>query len=1269
MKRFLSLLLATAGILSAGAADIFLAGDSTMADYPASQAPQTGWGQALKRYAKNGVKVCNFARGGRSSKSFRSEGRWDMLLNQVSPGDYVFIQFAHNDAHQGEKNRYRHADPDTEYPENLRGFIRDVRGKKAVPIICTPIVFLSYRDGKISQSEYFGKYSEAARKVAREEKVDLIDLNAWSQTELSRLGAEKAKELYMFVEPGKYPAFPKGRQDTCHLQERGALFYAKGMISLARAQHLKVAECFNDEPAPVKPAAKPNGTGHLVDMNETFYKFATGPAAVAIEDESEEPWELLCLNGGKIPTCSDGMLHIAHKQGELRIISKARVVSGKFKARIRINEAVAPFNAFIGILSVSPWMRGGASFHFNNPNLRANMTIDGKRKSTPPLKKGQWHDLEIGFGPDGITYLLDGKVLYTGPAPEGKNALGAVFVINSRNGGKLDMDIDSVSFTGARAEAARTAEAVRYDVPVPAALAPRPEPPAKPLTIRTGKNSAQVDNRYLSMKFDASGELSLVSLVNRYSGRELLAKPTPFFSVFLNLSRVKTADYRVREIRKEDGKLIFMLSSASTGTDLTVTLTFDANSPEYTAEMKLKNRSGKDMEAAGQWIVQGMQFGKDLAKDGIFYPFESGMAGILDVELNHPYGLTATIQMMSGFDTAEGGSFYGFTTDTSGYSKFMTLIKSSDGRRPAVSYSPIEPKAYYWPVKIFDYRKGTSFGWRNFELPVKNGAETTLVTGRFGVGPSDWRDGIASYRRFSRTFLKKRHIPPRWYQDCFIHLSSHPNSNHHQMTPRTHKGGHFDTVNKRYAYAKAMGHAEKRGVQEIAFWWDYGKDRAFLTTSELGRLNLPGMRGAPCDYTYNVARGGLPALRQEIRDIHAKEGRLTLYTFPEAAADGTEHHRLFGKRYAQMWSPGQYKTSYCEPGKDFILCPFEHEWVDYMSRKFAKIIRETGADGLRLDVMARNYHCYNPAHKHYTGTVASSMPTEKLAGALSLFQDRIQEAAPEASVSTEHAGSDYIMQFTDGWFSQNIVAFADSGRWGPYRRLNAYQLVFTRFTFPESKMWMHSVGFPREGAMMSLFNAVGFCVTRGEGQYTARTLEENADLIAACVDPVPYIPTLHPKVVANYFPAPGNDKVLYGVYNRGKDPVKAEILEVEDVPGMHYVELWADREVAMRKVGGKVRLTAEIDGDTAGNIVRLPRLLEAEILPDGMIRITVGGKDPKYDALELKIAYDKDLFDDDVVVCRPYGGEALLPLRGGYKKLIVKLVDGIYLRDQIVVNK
>lgn len=1264
MKKFLSLL-AGAALLPLTAVDIYLAGDSTMADYPAEHAPQTGWGQALRRYAKEGVKVHNFARGGRSSKSFRNEGRWATLLNQVSPGDYVFIQFAHNDAHQGEKNAYRHSDPETEYPENLRQYIRDVRAKKATPIICTPIVFMSYRDGKITQSDYFAKYSAAARKVAAEEKADLIDLNEWSKNELTRLGAEKAKTYYMWLEAGKYKKFPQGIKDSCHLQENGAHFYVQGMLKLAKAKNLSVVKYFNDTPA-AKPAVKKvNGTSHMVSMNETFYKLGTGTAAVAIEEESETPWDLICLNGAKVPVCSDNMLHIDHTAGELRLMSKAKIVTGTFKVRLRINDAAGAFNAFIGQISVNPWMKHGASFHFNNPNLRATMTLDGRRKSTPPLKKGKWHELEVRFTDDTITYALDGRELFSGAVPAEKGAKSALFVINCRKGGRINLDIDNVQLEGLRASAANTTAEKKYTVPAPAALAPRKAPAAAPLQITAGKNSAAVSNRYFAMKFDCRKDLILTSLVNKFSGKELLAKPSTFYSVFLNQSRFRTADYKVTKISRNGSSLIFNLASASSKTALTIKLDFAADSPEYSAEMVLKNHSGKTLEAAGQWVIQGLQFGKDIAKDGIFYPFESGMAGILDIELNHDYGITATIQMMSGFDTAEGGSFYGYTTDTTGYTKRLTLIKSSNGKAPAVAYSPIPNDSRQWPRKVFDYRKGTSLGWRNFELNAPAGKSTTLVTGKFGVGASDWRDGIASYRKFSKTFLKKRHTPPRWYQDCFIHLSSHPNSNHHQMTPRTHQGGHFDVVNKRYAYAKAMGKAEKRGLQEIAYWWDYGKENAFYTSFELGRKKV----NAACNYEYNTARGGLPALRQEIKDVRAKGGRLVFYTFPEMASEGTDHHRLFGKKYAQMWGPGEYKTSYCRPGRDFVLCPMEHEWVDYLSKKFARIIKETGADGLRLDVMARNYHCYNPEHKHYDGSLFSSMATDKLAGALDLFQNRIAEANPEASVTTEHAGTDWIMQYTDGWFSQNINGFADTGRWGPYRLLNAYQVVFSRFTFPESKVWMHTVGFPREGAMMSLFNAVGFCVTRGEGEFAARTLEENADLISACVDPVPYIPTLHKDVAANYFPAPGNDKVLYGVYNRSKNPVKAEILEVEDLPGYHYMELWADKEVTARKVNGKLRLTAEIAADTAGNIVRLPRLLKAEVQADGMLHISVDNKNAKYDELELKIAYDEDKFDEDVIVCQPHNGEVLLPLKNKYNKLIIKLVDGIYLRDQVVIEK
>ena len=444
MKQRL-LILASTLLLPLMAVDIYLAGDSTMADYPAKNAPMTGWGQVLRRYAGDGVKVHNLACPGKSTRSFRNEGRWTGLLNQVSPGDYVFIQFGHNDANP--KNPVK---SDSEYRDILRGFIRDVKAKKATPVVCTSIVWMSYRNGKISQSEYFGKYSEAARKVAAEEKADLIDLNEWSKNELTKVGAEKAKDYYMILEAGKYPFFPKGARDTCHLQENGAHFYAKGMISLAKAQKLKVAELFNDTPAEKTAPQGTKASDGRVNFEESFHKFVTHSGSAAQEELF--PWRLICTSGAKIPLCNDGILSFDHTVGELRLFSEERITTGKFKIRLRINELIPPCNAFIGQISITPWMKHGASFHFNNPKLRANIYLDGKRNAAPPLQKGQWHDLEIIFTESTITYLLDGKELCSGAAPADKVSKAALIILNCRNGGKINMDIDSITLTGTLAK-------------------------------------------------------------------------------------------------------------------------------------------------------------------------------------------------------------------------------------------------------------------------------------------------------------------------------------------------------------------------------------------------------------------------------------------------------------------------------------------------------------------------------------------------------------------------------------------------------------------------------------------------------------------------------------------------------------------------------------------------------------------------------------------------------------------------------------------------
>ena len=240
--------MAIAALFPLGAADVYLAGDSTMATYPESFKPHTGWGEVLQEFAKKSVTVHNHASGGRSSKSFRTEKRWDAILNSMKPGDFIIIQFGHND--QVIANPYHYADPEKDFPANLRRFIAEVRAQGGHPVIMSPTACCNFNDkGQAFNRVALQKYVNAARKVASEEKVDFINHNAWMLAELTQMGqTESQKKIFLYLPPGKYPAYPAGKEDGIHLKPSGAYYLAAGMIKLAKEQNLAIGKLFNSEP-------------------------------------------------------------------------------------------------------------------------------------------------------------------------------------------------------------------------------------------------------------------------------------------------------------------------------------------------------------------------------------------------------------------------------------------------------------------------------------------------------------------------------------------------------------------------------------------------------------------------------------------------------------------------------------------------------------------------------------------------------------------------------------------------------------------------------------------------------------------------------------------------------------------------------------------------------------------------------------------------------------------------------------------------------------
>jgi lysophospholipase L1-like esterase len=201
---------------------ILICGDSTAASYSPERAPLRGWGQALAEYLPKDVPVVNAAMAGRSTKSFLSEGRLQALEGDMDPGDLLLIQFTHNDM---SGLVWRHTDPWTSFQNNLSIFVTTARDLGARPVLMTPICRRYWRDGKLLESH--GEYPDAIRVLAAQRNVPLIDIYEKSTALVRELGDEESRKLYLYAEPGVYPAYPNGSTDDTHTQRAGAETYAR----------------------------------------------------------------------------------------------------------------------------------------------------------------------------------------------------------------------------------------------------------------------------------------------------------------------------------------------------------------------------------------------------------------------------------------------------------------------------------------------------------------------------------------------------------------------------------------------------------------------------------------------------------------------------------------------------------------------------------------------------------------------------------------------------------------------------------------------------------------------------------------------------------------------------------------------------------------------------------------------------------------------------------------------------------------------------------
>ncbi len=204
---------------------IYMIGDSTMANKKNPETnPEHGWGQVFSDYVAEGVTVDNRAVNGRSSRSFIGEGRWDSVLETLKAGDFVFIQFGHND--QKFKSPDRYTNPHVTYRHNLIKFVEETRAKGATPILFSSIVRRNFNEhGTLIDTH--GEYPLETRLVALELDVPFIDLQYFTEHLEESYGVEGSKKLHLHFEPGENPYYKDGKHDNTHLSNLGANEIAK----------------------------------------------------------------------------------------------------------------------------------------------------------------------------------------------------------------------------------------------------------------------------------------------------------------------------------------------------------------------------------------------------------------------------------------------------------------------------------------------------------------------------------------------------------------------------------------------------------------------------------------------------------------------------------------------------------------------------------------------------------------------------------------------------------------------------------------------------------------------------------------------------------------------------------------------------------------------------------------------------------------------------------------------------------------------------------
>ena len=565
--------------------------------------------------------------------------------------------------------------------------------------------------------------------------------------------------------------------------------------------------------------------------------------------------------------------------------------------------------------------------------------------------------------------------------------------------------------------------------------------------------------------------------------------------------------------------------------------------------------------------LAGLQLGDDPDDDHYLFPWGGGIIANHNASLRTAYGEnTAWWQMIDLFSPARGGGIYLRADDPTGLYKAPHLRKGSNV--PADYQLDGTGRGYLLPEMqwngALDPTPGIGVCFDYLRRDRAPGTEFAAPNACVGTHAGDWRRAMARYAEWSRKTWPRRPFPSRLTKRWNIIPAGWG-----WQGVLVGKDGKYRTDYIKPHY----------DVPELMSWWTwsdkgpwgvpmdrleeelgtalYKRYKAYWITEPVtGKLMYQLNRG---DYDgYMPQWGGLPALRKHIQRMRDAGQLPMFYTDPLLACAntrmGSRHGREYGvmnPRWKDAYKTGRTPEGYVGSYGSYNMCQDTEWYQNWLAENMARVCRETGIDGIRLDEYGhRGYVCTSPHHKHIFAEPEHNAWIQSLARSVQLVHHAMDEVRPDLVLTTEFPGNDHMSSGLEGAIVYDL------------RRIRAFRPVpinLFRFYFPSCRpLEINRPPRPeaRDWMLWNMVAAFGGSIAYSEREHAILSAHNDA-LVLGKAEPL--VPTLHPRVYANRFTGPG--KTIWTLMNGTDHTVDAPLLRVEPEPGVHFVDLLGEREL------------------------------------------------------------------------------------------------------------